>query len=534
MLRKTKIISLLLVLSVLCGCQRYLTQSTKEEYQDDVINNILSRIEDAKPVEIYNDFVVYKKQISMIFEGFADEKTMMELADYISENDIKTTMFISGEDIINHPDVIKYIADRGIAIGNYGLTGETNFELSSDEKIARQIYKSNEYITNAGGKQPNYFLVNRSEYTETMLRVCDVLDMDAVIKPSIYLNYKSFISLDKAEEYTRNKLRGDIVSFKLDGELDSTEVVSKSEELIQPAVDKQPTIVDEKEVILEEKDSDEITILDNVRWFVEGCEINNVELLSIKELHSVATAPITEFEIPDELLVKLDATLYEKPVTDEPFGIQKGSKVSDSYFDDVVFIGDSVMQGIQEYVQNKRRTEPNYFGKAQFLDVGGMSVRNALWEVSDESRHPTVDGVMMSLEDAVATNENARKVYIMLGANDILLTDTEKFLENYQNVIQLIKEKSPQVEFYIMSVTPGTYHDDIEPKNSDVFERNLALIEWSAKYGYEYLDLAHFIRDEDGNLPTEWCVDADNKGRHFNELAIEVTAEFLYTHTKKD
>lgn len=529
-MRRKNLYLIVLSMTMLTACQRVDTNTVLPSYEDERVEEILELAKEGELATQFGLAPIYEKSISLIFEGFSDEETMMRLADTLAEYDVDSVMFIPASKVEQHPDVIKYILDKGIEIGNYGLTGEENLSESSDTKIARQIYLANEYIKQAINKYPNYFMANRSEYTESMLKIVDASNLDAVVDPSIYLNYKSFVSLDKAIEHTTNNLRGDIVSFKLTGELDSTEVESLREEDEKPAIDKQPTVSD----VVREDGVDEVQdVVQVVQWFIESCRLNKVNILSLEDLESRAQDELVKKEISLELKESLDASLYPELTTDFKFGLQESDKVDDSFFDDTVFVGDSIMQGIEEYVRLKRQSNSKFLGKAQFLSMWGMSARNALWEISEESRHPIYEGERTSVEDAIGKMDGVKKVYLMLGSNDILLTDTQEHLENYQALLQLIRQQSPQVDFYIISITPNTDISELEPNNTEIFSRNMDLIEWCAVYGYEYVDLAYALRNETGGLPTEWCVDTGGQGRHLNEDGIDAVWEFLYTHTKK-
>lgn len=521
---------MLLILSVLTGCQRINTQTVTPTYEEEQIQEILDKSKTSESAKLYEHFNVYDKSISIIFEGFSDEETIMRLADLLQENKIETIMFIPGAQVEAHPDVIKYIKDRGIEVGNYGLTGEEDLASSSDKKITRQIYISNQYYKQAINETPEVFYATRSKYTESMLKIIEASDMKAGVLPTVFLNYKSFTSQDMATGYTENNHRGDIISFKLNGELNETEVENIGEEETQPAIDKQPTIVEEE--TQEELQEESQDIVQVVEWFIEGCEINQVKIRSLEEMQEKSNEEIQVQEVSQETQEKLEINLYPNLTTDFEFGIQESQAVEHSYFNDAVFIGDSIMEDIEEYVLHKRQTNQDYLGTAQFLAMGGLSARNALWEISDTSRHPIYNGERIKVQDGVAAMGNIKKVYLLLGANDILLTDSVEHLKNYHTLLQLIKEQSPQVEFYVMSITPGTDIEELEPNNKQIFERNLSMIYWCEMYAYHYIDVATVLRNETGGLPTQWCVDTGGQGRHLNEQGIEVLLNYLLTHTK--
>ena len=52
------------------------------------------------------------------------------------------------------------------------------------------------------------------------------------------------------------------------------------------------------------------------------------------------------------------------PIEIVPGGVPESERVDDSYFDDAVFIGDSVSLKLQYYVRDMRQTNENFLGKA--------------------------------------------------------------------------------------------------------------------------------------------------------------------------
>lgn len=514
---------------LLVGCQPVNTDKVLPSYEELRTDQIAELAETIDPATIYEKSNLYDKAVSVVFEGFADEETMMRLADLLEENDIDSVMFLPGVEIETRPDLSKYIIQRGIEIGNYGLSGEEGLASSSVTRIARQIYLGNEYVKQAVNKQPNYFMANRSEYTEDMLKVVNAADLDGVVKPSRYLNYKSFVSLEQATDYASDNMRGEIFSFRLSGELNETEVLTTREEDERPAIDKQPTITDEETE--EESDEDLPDVVEVVGWFLEACVANNVEIISLKELENRKQDDLVAKEVPEELLALLDADLYPSLTTEFTFGVEESDKAANSYFDDVVMVGDSVIQGVEEYVKQKKQNNANYLGDISFLTMSGLSARNALWEISEESRHPIYMGERTLIQDAIGQMSEVNKVYIMLGANEITVSSTQAYLDNYQTLIQLIKQQSPQVEIFVLSITPGM-DDKEEPNNQQIFERNLALVEWCAMYGYEFVDVATALRNENGGLQSEYCSDEDGDKMHLSTQGAEAFLEYILTHVK--
>lgn len=124
-----------------------------------------------------------------------------------------------------------------------------------------------------------------------------------------------------------------------------------------------------------------------------------------------------------------------------------------SFFDDAVFIGDSVSVKLRNYVMEQRSVNPRFLGSAQFLTSGSLGSGNALWVVSDESVHPAFQGVKMRLEESIPLTK-AKKVFIMLGINDMNVYGIDGAIDNYATLLDLIQTAVPDIEFYIQSATP--------------------------------------------------------------------------------
>lgn len=221
---------------------------------------------------------------------------------------------------------------------------------------------------------------------------------------------------------------------------------------------------------------------------------------------------------------------YPVPVTEAPFGLAQSERVDEGFFDDAVFVGDSISLKLMRYVMAQRKERADFLGEAQFLTSGSLGSANALWEVSSESVHPSYRGTKMLLEDAIA-KMGARKVYIMLGMNDVALYGIQSSVENMGKLLRRIQEKSPGVTIYVQSATPRIARVTNKPTNRQIFDYNLALARFCEENGYPFVDVAYAFRDQAGNLPDEYCSDAQIMGMHFTDAACLAWIEFLATHT---
>ncbi len=199
-------------------------------------------------------------------------------------------------------------------------------------------------------------------------------------------------------------------------------------------------------------------------------------------------------------------------------------RVGPEYFDNAVFIGDSVTETLKYY-----NMAQGSFGQALFLSSSSLSAGNALWDLNDPNAyHPLYQGSKVYLYDGVALS-GKKKVYIMLGVNELGWVDAETCLGSLLKVTDAILQKSPDVMFYMQSVTPLSYERG-QLNTELINEYNARLSETCRERGWYFIDVASMFRDETGHLPEKYCSDPGGMGIHFNNEACKMWVDYLYTH----
>ena len=100
-----------------------------------------------------------------------------------------------------------------------------------------------------------------------------------------------------------------------------------------------------------------------------------------------------------------------------------------------------------------------------------------------------------------------------------------KAIENFGTLIGKIKENVPDAKFYILSATyvvKGGEKGGVTTEN--LRNLNIALIDFCAQNGYEFINIADALADTDGNLKPEYCLD---KYVHLTSKAYDVWAALL-------
>ena len=247
----------------------------------------------------------------------------------------------------------------------------------------------------------------------------------------------------------------------------------------------------------------------------------------------VSCTVICDFEDPTEKPTEPDPTdpdptdpdPTDPPVTgdrDPVLSAPTQQVVDGSFFDDAVFIGDSVSLALSYYANDYK-----VLGKAKFLVQGSYGVTNAVF---DYMLMP-YRGQDMKIEDAVAAT-GAKKVFIMLGMNDIAAYKDDDIMNYWGQLLTRIRSKSPDVQIYIQSMTPIWTGGEVHAlNNKNVDKYNARLETFAAENDCKYIDIASYMKDSTGGLATVFC--SDNYV-HLTYAATERWVKVLKAYTGYD
>lgn len=174
------------------------------------------------------------------------------------------------------------------------------------------------------------------------------------------------------------------------------------------------------------------------------------------------------------------------------------------YYRDSVFVGDSIMVGFRNYCAKQKGS---FLNGIQFLAVGSYSAFNAEKPVTEKNVHPLYKGKKCQIWDAVP-RMGAKRVFILLGMNDIGILGLEGARDQYQKIIGRVAEACPGVEIHILSTT-YTLKDMGKAKlnNENIAQYNILLQEMAEENGWGYMNVADPISDGRGNLAAGNCSD---------------------------
>lgn len=184
----------------------------------------------------------------------------------------------------------------------------------------------------------------------------------------------------------------------------------------------------------------------------------------------------------------------EYPVQEPPVGVK-----TESFFDDALFIGDAVTLKLSYYAASS-----GALGKAAFLTRGSYGVNHAL----SDTMLLSYQGRDLKIEEAVQATD-AKKVFLMLGLNDVALLGVDKTAENWKSLLDRLKTACPDVKFYIQSITPvWTDAETGTLTNANVDVCNERLEAAAKEAGCGYIDVAAYWKGLDGGFAPMYCSDA--------------------------
>jgi len=223
-------------------------------------------------------------------------------------------------------------------------------------------------------------------------------------------------------------------------------------------------------------------------------DIENLEDLSIDDNPGGILA-VTEEPEPetDPVFVPIPSDGSYTPR--DSFGTLTEGPVDESYFDDAVFIGDSRTVGLSMY---------SNFENADYLCDVGMNIYDCMdRDISFKGNEHTSVREMLSAR-------SYRKVYMMLGINEIGTGTADSFCEEYSNVISEIQAYQPNAIIVIQSImcvgkSKSDSHRTIN--NPRIYERNEKLKTLANNTNIYYLNINEAIADENGNMPANYSFD---------------------------
>ena len=191
--------------------------------------------------------------------------------------------------------------------------------------------------------------------------------------------------------------------------------------------------------------------------------------------------------------------------------------VDKEYFADAVFIGDSRTQGLYEY--------SDLADVATFYSKTSLTVYNLFEKPKDFIRE---GDEKLTLEQALSRHQ-FKKVYLMIGINEMGTGTAESFFEAYARAVYKIRELQPDAIIFvqgIMRVAGQKNASDPVFNNTNVNIRNVEIATLANGKDIFYIDVNEAVCDENGNLHADWTFDQI----HLKAKYYQIWEDFLMEH----
>lgn len=193
---------------------------------------------------------------------------------------------------------------------------------------------------------------------------------------------------------------------------------------------------------------------------------------------------------------------------------EQGTAAPAGWFRDAVFIGDSRTEGLQNY---------DGLDGATYYAVKGLMVDTVYTKAAIREGSSKLT-VMQALK-----RNRFRKVYVMLGVNELGWSSFATFVGDYGKMIDDIRKYEPGSEIYlqaILPVTAGKSASDNVYNNVRIKNSNDAIKKLAAAKKVRFLPVNEAVQDVTGALPAEATAD----GVHLNAAYSRKWCEYLKQH----
>lgn len=205
--------------------------------------------------------------------------------------------------------------------------------------------------------------------------------------------------------------------------------------------------------------------------------------------------------------------------------VAKSESVDKAYFDDAVFIGDSISKGLKTY----NVLPPGNVVADQNVGINQIANDEPVYSIGATGEKQTLFEALDKLAFV------PKKVYIMLGSNGLPWYENEKHMPYYYIVLDKIIAKYPDATIYVQSVTPISAQAEKDYANRGRDFTNKKINEFNAlvekmceEKDVYYLSVKDALVDESDQLADTF---SSQDGVHFSKSGHEAMYGYYKTHT---
>lgn len=253
-----------------------------------------------------------------------------------------------------------------------------------------------------------------------------------------------------------------------------------------------------------------IALVLSVVWLFSGNDVNKNIIAQRPDASSSQVADVSSDSSSSQKWEADDAR-FSKPLPESDMR-------ETAYFNDAVFVGDSITTGIDLY---SSLTNTNVVAST------GINLETVL--TADSVRNKAGDKVTIP----AAVKELApAKIYLMLGTNGLDWMSVDQMVAQYEKVFDKLKSDNPNAIFYVQSIPPITKEKEKKAAQmsiSKIKEYNARLLKLAESKQAYFVDVYSVLASEDGYLSPDISTD----GVHFKASVYVNWIEYVRRHTSR-
>lgn len=228
--------------------------------------------------------------------------------------------------------------------------------------------------------------------------------------------------------------------------------------------------------------------------------------------------PAAQTEPPKAVTPDSIPTFYDAELLAE-VALPEGT-APDGYVDKLVFYGDSTTHGMKAY---------KVFGSRDTTQVWTPSSGTlALFRAATDLVYDPNSQTEMSIAD-LCKSVKPEYLIVTLGVNGVSMMDETWFKTDYQGLVNIIRQNSPDTKLILQSIYPvaRSYEKQESINNTKIQTANQWIVQIAKANDLPYLNTYSALVGEDGYLPESY---QNGDGMHFNEVGFAAVMDYVKTH----
>jgi peptidoglycan-N-acetylglucosamine deacetylase len=119
-------------------------------------------------------------QVALTFDDGPNNKYTPQILEILNQYNVKGTFFVLGEQVRQHPEVLRRVADEGHEIGNHSFS-HAQFNRSSEAKVREELVSTQDAIRAVLGYVPKLMRPPYGAYRDSNLALFEELGLSVVL-----------------------------------------------------------------------------------------------------------------------------------------------------------------------------------------------------------------------------------------------------------------------------------------------------------------------------------------------------------------